>query len=74
MSQAAWRTRSGKPIRPAVIRGIAQQIERYDRALRLVETTESMVETDAQPEKAPQQQQGTPTVSSRVVVKDKPKR
>lgn len=49
MSQPAWRTKSGKAIRPAVVRGIAEQIERYDRALRLVEKAEHMVESERPP-------------------------
>lgn len=49
MSQSALRTKSGKAIRPAVIRSIDQQIERYDRALRLVEDAEDMVESERPP-------------------------
>ncbi len=49
MSQAAWKTRSGKAIRPQVVRGMAQQIERYDRALKLVDSATDMVESERPP-------------------------
>lgn len=49
MSEAAWRTKSGKPIRAAVVRGIATQIEKYEKALRLVETTSLMVDSERPP-------------------------
>lgn len=45
----ALRTKSGRAIRPAVVRGIAKQIESYDRALRLVESAEIMVESERPP-------------------------
>jgi len=46
MSSAALRTKSGRAIRPAVIKSIQQQVARYDRALKLVESTERMVESE----------------------------
>lgn len=54
MSSAALRTKSGRAIRPAVIKSIQQQVARYDRALKLVESAERMVESERPPEDAPE--------------------
>lgn len=43
------RTESGRPIRAAVVRVISEQVERYERALKLVEKTEAMVESEHPP-------------------------
>ena len=45
MSPASLKTASGKKIRPAIVKGIASQVGKYDRALKLVEETERMVDS-----------------------------
>lgn len=49
MGHPAMRTKSGRVIRPAVVRVIERQIEPYEKALRLVESAERMVQSEWPP-------------------------
>lgn len=49
MKYAALSTTSGKMVRPNVVCGMAKQIERYERALKLLESTYNMVSSEFPP-------------------------
>lgn len=53
MGHPAMRTKSGRVVRPAVVRFIERQIEPYEKALRLVESAERMVQSEPPPPEDP---------------------